>query len=119
MECLSVNPVLHDGHVYGICGEAGHRGTVRCIEFATGTLKWEQKGVRIGGGMLLADGKLLYTTCEGELVVAEASPDGYNELAKTKVMEEALWTMPILLGGRIYCRGRDGTLVCLDVASQN
>jgi outer membrane protein assembly factor BamB len=112
---LSVNPVLYKGHVYGISGEAGHRGPMACIEFETGKVKWTEKGVSIGGGMLVAGGKLLFTKPEGELVVAEASPDGYKELAKAKVLEKPAWTMPVLLDGRIYCRSNGGGLVCLDV----
>lgn len=114
MECMSVSPVLHEGHVYGINGEAGHRGTLVCMELQTGKVKWTQRIAKVGGGMLLADGKLLYTEADGDLVVAAASPEGFKQIARAKVTGPCR-TMPVLAGGRLYCRGQAGELACLDV----
>ena len=62
-----------------------------------------------------AAGKLLILGDEGALHVAEATPDGYVELAKTQAFEAHTWTMPVLANGRIYCRSESGDVVCLDV----
>jgi len=55
------------------------------------------------------------STATAQLVVAEASADRFRQLARTKVLDGRCWTMPVLSGGRIYCRNYEGDLVCLDV----
>jgi outer membrane protein assembly factor BamB len=51
----------------------------------------------------------------GTLLVAEASPKAFQELARAKVLDGQCWTMPVVANGRIYCRNHDGELVCLDL----
>ncbi len=112
-ECVS--PVLYRDHLYAVSGEAGRQGKLVCVEFATGKVAWTHDGFRVGGGLLLADGKLLHIEDSGQLAVIAAQPDGYRELARATVMDGKSWTMPVLANGRIYCRSSKGALVCLDV----
>jgi len=107
--------ILWKGHLYGIDGDVERKPFLKCYEFATGVEKWSHKGLG-KGSLMLADGKLIIMGETGELVVAEASPDGYKELARAKVLTGRCWTMPVLAGGRIYCRSHEGDLVCLDVS---
>jgi hypothetical protein len=51
----------------------------------------------------------------GELLVAEASPKGFKELARAKVLDGKCWTMPVVANGRAYCRSQAGELVCVDL----
>jgi outer membrane protein assembly factor BamB len=108
--------VLYKDHLYAVSGEQGQPGTLKCLEFATGKVKWEYGGFIVGGGIVIADGKILHLTDAGELVVAAAAPDAYRELARAKVLGKSCWTMPVLANGRIYCRNSKGDLVCLDVS---
>jgi outer membrane protein assembly factor BamB len=110
-----LNPcVLMDGFLYGIDGDAGYAGGLTCIEFATGALKWSEKS--IGTGALMAAGnKLIVQSAKGELVIAEASPEGFKPLARAQVLGGKCWTVPVLANGRIYCRNSKGDLVCVDV----
>jgi hypothetical protein len=65
--------------------------------------------------MMIADGKILALSDEGELVFVEATPEEYRELHRKKVLDGGeYWTTPVLLDGLIYCRNSDGDLVCLD-----
>lgn len=113
------SPVLWEGHLYGIdCGRTEFStrdskvSSLKCIEFGTGRTKWVEK--RMGWGQLIvADGKLLIQRECGELVAAEASPDGYRELGRAKVIEGPLWAVPALADGRIYCRNNKGDVVCV------
>jgi outer membrane protein assembly factor BamB len=107
---------LYRDHLYGVSGEQGQPGALKCLEFATGKIKWEHGGFTVGGGIMIADGKILHLTDGGELVVADATPDAYRELARAKVLSRSCWTMPVLANGRIYCRNNKGDLVCLDVS---
>jgi hypothetical protein len=48
-------------------------------------------------------------------VAAEASPEKFKELGRVKLLTGTCWTMPVLSGGRIWCRNHPGDLLCLDV----
>lgn len=108
-------PVLWKGHMYGIDGRISRSGTLQCIEFETGVIRWSAP--RMAGSLIIADGKLLILTTKGELITAEASPEGYNEISRAQVIGgRRCWTVPVLSNGRIYCRSNvKGELVCLDV----
>ena len=69
--------VLIDGYLYGFSGNTG-RGTLRCLEMATGEMKWEEKSFG-GFGALQAIGKnLLIISNQGELVVADSNPETFT-----------------------------------------
>ena len=38
----------------------------------------------------------------GTVLVAEASPTAYKELARAKVLDGQCWTMPVVANGRLY-----------------
>jgi outer membrane protein assembly factor BamB len=64
---------------------------------------------------MLADGKLIILGERGKLVTAQASPEGFKELASAQILTGKCWTVPVLANGRIYARNADGQLVCVDV----
>jgi outer membrane protein assembly factor BamB len=107
--------VLIDGHLYGIDGNTdAPPKDLRCVEFATGLVKWRYEGLGLGS-LMAADGKLIVLGDKGELVVAEASPTAFKPLARAQVLGGKCWTVPVLANGRIYCRNARGDLVCVDV----
>ena len=110
------NCVLYNGFLYGFDGQV-NEGPLTCLDFKTGQRQWAEGGIK-GGGLMAADGKLIIMDSAGELVIAEASPAGYKELSKTKILGGTCWTMPVLSGGRIYCRNHAGDLVCMDVSGK-
>lgn len=114
------NSILLDGHLYGFDGDAhlGRLVTLTCIDFTTGKLTWKQRGLGCGS-VLIADGKLLVLTEDGTLVLAQASPDAYVELARSAFLEGRCWTVPVLSDGRVYGRNADGKLVCVTLPKNN
>lgn len=110
--------VLWEGFIYGFDGQAGGGGKLVCLDYKTGQMKWSQKGMDTGS-LCLADGKLIILSEDGKLVIVEASPQGFKELASTKILTGKCWTVPVLANGRIYARNADGQLVCVDVQSKN
>jgi outer membrane protein assembly factor BamB len=106
--------ILLDGYLYGFdnVGSAGNVTNLSCIDTSTGKRVWQVP--RFGkGNMISADGKLFMTTMKGEVVIARASPDGYQELGR-KLVIETTRQAPALANGRLYIR--DGKqIVCLDV----
>jgi len=101
--------VLFENHLYGFDDEI-----LRCIDLE-GTRRWQQRGLGNGAVLASADGRLVVLSEEGELVIARAQPDGWEELSRTTLFEGGkCWTTPVLSGGLIFCRNSLGELVCVD-----
>lgn len=107
-------PVVKDGHLYGMFQfkEYG-TGPIKCVELATGNVKWERNGFG-PGQVILAGNQLIALSDAGELVLIDPRPDGYKELARADVLDGKCWTTPVLANGRIYARSTKEA-VCLDV----
>ena len=108
--------VLVNGYVYGVDGIAGPTpaATLKCVEFQTGSVKWNYSGLG-GGSLMVAGGTIIALSDGGELVTAPVSPRGFIPGSRAQVLVGKCWTVPVLANGRIYCRNARGDLVCLDV----
>ena len=110
-------PVCKDGHLYGMFSfKKFANGPLKCVELATGQVKWEQPGFGAGNVILVND-QILALTDYGELVVVERTPDAYKELARAKVLTGKCWSTPAFSDGRIYVRStKEGA--CLEAAGK-
>ena len=109
-------PVLHNGHIYGMFGFKKYgNGPLKCIELATGNEKWSSDGFGPGNVTLTGDGKLLALGDDGSLVVAEATPTSYKEIARAKVVSGKCWSTPTLAYGHIFARSTKEA-ICLNVS---
>ena len=91
-------------------------GPVKCIDIVNGTVKWEQPGFG-PGQVILAGDRILALSDKGEIVLIEATPAAYKELARADVLDGKCWSTPILANGRIYARSTKEA-VCLDVSGK-
>ena len=106
--------VLIDGFVYAVDGDAGDDCLLKCVEIESGEVRWEQVG--LGSATLIGCGSWLLILSEaGELILAEASPESYQEAVRAGVLNGKCWTAPSLAYGRVYCRDADGHVVCADL----
>ena len=113
-----MNPaVLIGGHLYGVTGQERSKAEIRCVEFKTGKVKWSEPFATMGS-LMAAGGRLIALSETGELLIAEAKPDAFKELARAQVLGGRCWTVPVLSNGRIFCRNAKGDLVCLNVRPQ-
>ena len=99
-------------HLYGFdnVGAAGPVTHLVCLEAKTGREVWRK--TRFGkGNMVWADGKLWITTFEGELVLARATPAGYQELGRAELLGRSRQSLTIA-GGRGYLRD-DREVLCI------
>ena len=100
--------VLYEDHLYGF-----DETMLKCIDL-NGKESWRKRGLGLGS-LMVSDGRLILMSSRGELVVAEATPEKYRQLSRTKALDGgAYWSSPVLAGGRIYCRNGVGDLVCRD-----
>ena len=108
-------PVLHEGHLYGMFQfkEYGD-GPVKCVEIATGKVKWEKPGFG-PGQVILAGDKVVALGDAGQLVVIDTNPEAYTELARADVLDGKCWGSPVVSDGRVYARSTKEA-VCLDVS---
>jgi outer membrane protein assembly factor BamB len=104
--------VLWQGHIYGVDNDTGKKNAVKCLDWKTGEVKWSQEGLGCGA-LIVADGKLVILGEKGELVIAEASPAAWKEIARAQILGGKCWTMPVLCGGRVYARSGKGDVVCV------
>ena len=100
--------VLIDGNLYGFSG-----ARLRCVEFATGKIKWDKAGVG-KGSLIVADGHLIALGEEGTLVLAEVTPREYIEKARWHALDGTCWSAPVLANGRLFVR-HETRMLALDV----
>lgn len=111
--------VLYKGHLYGFDLKdiqakvhRPSRGTFRCLNFQTGEQVWETD--KIGqASLLIADDKLILFNDSGELIIARATSEKYDELARHSVLGgEICWSPPTLHRGRLFLRNHSQA-VCI------
>jgi outer membrane protein assembly factor BamB len=113
LETKMNSAVVYEGHVYCISEKSG--GQLMCFDLRDGALVWTERSFAPYGTLMIADGKLVILDEKGDLVIADAAPSGYQELARAKVLSSRSWVMPVLANGRIYVKSNKGEMVCLDV----
>ncbi|MEM7582810.1 MAG: PQQ-binding-like beta-propeller repeat protein [Acidobacteriota bacterium] len=91
-------PIPYEGHLYGFSGRF-----LTCVDAATGETVWKSRPPG-GGNLVLVDGHLVIQAPSGELVVAEATPEGYNEKARVQALDRGYYTRPSFAGGRFFVR---------------
>jgi outer membrane protein assembly factor BamB len=89
-------------------------GPVKCVEIATGQVKWEQPGFG-PGQVVLAGDRVLALADNGDLVEFDAAPASYHEVARAKVLDGKCWTTPIISNGLVFARSTKEA-VCLDLS---
>ena len=114
------NPALIDGHLYGGSGRNAPDSDFRCVEFATGKVKWvDPRSTRTavtqaGGHLVVIEergfAQVLKPNVKKMEVAAEWNlqlPDG-----KRPALTYPCWASPVIVGDRVLVRGNEN-VVCL------
>lgn len=130
---VNMTPFVEDGIAYGV----DQPGVFRAVELATGKRLWatfkpvfgEEKDEDFKGGssgtafvVKNADRYFLFNEV-GELVVAKLTPQGYEEVAKAKLLDptgpafgrKAVWSHPAFADKCVFARN-DKEIVCASLA---
>jgi len=91
-------PVYHDGHLYGFKGDF-----LTCVKASSGERVWRSRPPG-GKGLILVDESLVIWGAEGNVVIAEATPEGYKERARFQALDGSSLTWPSFAYGRVYVR---------------
>jgi len=105
-------PIHHQGTLYGSHGEASGSAELRAVDLATGKVHWGQRGLG-RTTQIYTDGHLIVLGERGLLVLVEATPDAYREVARLDLGERLghnAWNPPALAHGRLYLRGSKALL---------
>ena len=134
LEMHWTRPVLTGGHLFAFTGRNEPDAHFRCVEFATGAVKWDRDEgwpngghakLRAGdtppnvfgrGSAILADGKLIALGEAGLLGLFKPNADKVEELSRWQVPKLAYpcWAAPALANGRLYLRD-ESWVVCYDL----
>jgi outer membrane protein assembly factor BamB len=107
-------PVCKDGYLYGMISfKKFATGPLKCVEVKTGAVKWEQPGFG-AGNVVLSGNNLVALSDDGQLVLVEANPTAYKEVARTKAISGKCWSTPAISNGRLYVRSTKES-ACLDL----
>jgi outer membrane protein assembly factor BamB len=106
------NAVRIDDHVYGSSGDLGP-AYLMAVDLTDGSLAWRARGFA-KATLLLAGDRLIILDEDGNLALATATPEKLEVHSRAKVLEKFAWTVPTLVGSRLYVRD-ERTLKCLDL----
>jgi outer membrane protein assembly factor BamB len=107
-----MTPVAHQGFLYGLFGEFSFddpRARLRCVDMATGQVKWSVNNFG-RGGIALVDQHLVILTETGDLVLAKPATNAYTELGRFQAIPGYLpdfnkcWNSPAIADGKVYVR---------------
>ncbi len=109
--------LLWDGYIYGNSADVG--GGLRCLTL-DGEIKWDSKQAGGGtfdlGNLIIADG-LIYVINggNGDITMAEASPEGYKQLGRAKLLAPPEpWAPLAYSDGKLVVRDMH-KVYCLDL----
>jgi outer membrane protein assembly factor BamB len=130
---VSGTPFVENGVAYGIDGN----GLFRAMRVATGERLWstskpvngrdgERRGPNEGATFVTKNGDRFFIFGEnGDLVIAKLSPDKYNEVSRTKLLDpvgvglgrQIVWSHPAYADQCVFARN-DKEIVCASLAAE-
>lgn len=90
--------------VYGSSGDFGP-APFTAVEVKTGKVLWRNRTFP-RASFLLADGRFIILDEDGHLLLAVPTPEGLTVTAKVELLSSQSWTVPSLVGTRLYLRDR-------------
>lgn len=101
-------PVAVGQYVFGSSGRHANEADIRCVELATGEVKWKERRTS-RCTFLKIDGHILSLGENGELRLIKPSPEKYLEVARWENPDLAYpcWAPPAVSRGLLYLRGRN------------
>lgn len=87
------------------CSSGDGPGLFFAVDAKSGDLKWRKRGFA-KSTVLYADGKFILLDEDGKLGLVRATPEDFDILAQAQVLERVSWTVPTLIGTRLYLRDK-------------
>ena len=107
-------PIARGGFLFAIDGRDDvPPADFKCIKQSTGEVVWQESNFGYGS-LIFADGKIIATKVDGELVLIRPDTAGLQVLARAKPFAGTIRALPALAAGKLYLRD-ESTLKCLSV----
>jgi outer membrane protein assembly factor BamB len=100
-------------YIYGSSGDFGP-SFLAAVNVKTGEIAYQDRSFP-KSNLLLAEGKLIILDEDGNLALATATPTELKVISKVSVMRNLAWTVPTLVGTKLYLRDRH-TIMALDLS---
>jgi outer membrane protein assembly factor BamB len=98
------NAIRLGDYLYASSGDFGP-AFFTALEIRTGKVAWQDRGFA-KASFVYADGKFVILDEDGNLGLAAPSPTGLKVLAKVELLKQNAWTVPTLVGTRLFVRDR-------------
>jgi outer membrane protein assembly factor BamB len=99
-------------YVYGSSGDFGP-APLTAVDVKTGKIAWQDRSFP-KASFVYADGKFIVVDEDGNLALADFTPQGLKVRSRVALLHSNAWTAPTLAGGRLYLRDRS-RLMALDL----
>jgi len=100
--------------LFGVDGrQDGPPGSLRCFDPRNGTLLWSKDAMGMAT-LIRTEETLLVMKTNGELVLVDATPSEYRELARWQLLGGTTRALPALAHGRFFVRN-EKTLKCFEL----
>jgi hypothetical protein len=98
------NVLIRDGYAYAISDI-----DLECVDLASGKRRWKsRRRPEIGNGQILLVGDYILALCEsGEVVLVEATPGEFREVASFQAIDGITWNNPALSGRYLLVRNAE------------
>jgi outer membrane protein assembly factor BamB len=107
------NAIRIGDYVYGSSGDFGP-AFFAAVNVKTGEMLYQDRSFP-KTTFLLANGKFIMLDEDGNLALATASPEGLKVISKASIMKNLAWTVPTLVGTKLYLRDRR-TIAAFDLS---
>lgn len=103
--------VLHKGTLFGFHGRQEYGQSLRAVDLETGRRLWSADSLRPGSVTRVEDWLLLLLE-SGELVLAKATRESFDEVSRAQILAGETRAFPAVANGLFLARDQD-TLVCV------
>lgn len=98
--------------VYGSSGDFGP-APLTAVDVKTGKIAWQDRTFP-KASFVYADGKFIVVDEDGNVALADFSPQGLKVISRAALLHNNAWTAPSVAGSRLYLRDRT-TMMALDL----
>jgi outer membrane protein assembly factor BamB len=97
------SPVLDGDFLYGL--SQLRKGQLFCLNARTGDILWTTEGREGRNAVILHSTKVIFLlTDDADLIVANKSTKGFEQVARYKVADSPTWSSPVILGKQILIK---------------
>ena len=103
LSCHYGTPLYHRGFLYGYHGRQERGADLNCVDWKTGTVQWTAPHVETGTVTRVKD-RLLILQENGELVLADAGAERYQERDRAQILPSGVRAYPAFANGIFFAR---------------